>query len=123
MEGERHEIGLLMLAVMLRFRGLRTIYLGQDVPDEDLIRTVEDAQPEVLAVGAGTIECARRLPRVTSTLRGTAPRTAVVFGGRVFDAEPGAWPADGAHYGGPDLSSALTLISQLGRTGRPGGHS
>lgn len=120
LEGEHHELGLLMLAVMLRFHGFRTIYLGQDVPDDALIRCVEDSQPQVLAVNSGTVEGVTHLERVALALKETAPLTAIVYGGGVFGAEPTLRPDGGARYGGPDLQSALRLITQLGRE-RPAG--
>ena len=120
LEGELHELGLLMLAVMLRFHGFRTIYLGQDVPDDALIRCVEDSQPQVLAVNSGTVDGVTHLERVSVALRETAPLTAIVYGGGVFEAEPTLRPDGGARYGGPDLQSALRLITQLGRE-RPAG--
>ncbi len=118
LEGEHHEIGLLMLAVMLRFQGLRTIYLGQDVPDDALIRTVEDAQPDVLAVNAGTVEGARHLPRIVAALAETAPLTSIVYGGGAFDADP-SLRIETAAYGGPDLADAIALISRLSRERTP----
>lgn len=120
-EGEHHELGLLMLTVMLRFQGLRTIYLGQDVPGDALIRTAEDTQPEVIALNASTLDGARRLPAVVSLLRQAAPLSAIVYGGGAFEVEPGLRMEDGAHYGGPGLTAAVTLVNQLGRSARPGG--
>ncbi|GIW12820.1 MAG: MerR family transcriptional regulator [Tepidiforma sp.] len=121
LEGEHHEIGLLMLAVLLRFQGLRTIYLGQDVPDEALIRTVEDTQPEVLAVNAGTREGAAHLPAIVATLAETAPLTFIVYGGGAFDADPSLRvDAPTVRYGGPGIPEAATLINELGRS-RTGG--
>lgn len=120
-EGEHHELGLLMLAVMLRFQGLRTIYLGQDVPGDALVRTSEDTQPEVVALSAGTPDGARAFPAVVSALGEAAPLSAIVYGGGAFETDPGLRMADGAHYGGPSLMAAVTLINQLGRSARPGG--
>ena len=120
-EGEQHELGLLMLTVMLRFQGLRTIYLGQDVPDDALVRTSEDTQPEVVALSAGTREGGRRLPALASVLRQAAPLSAIVYGGGAFESEPGLPWEDGARYGGPSLTAAVTLINQLGRSARSGG--
>lgn len=118
LEGEHHEIGLLLLAVMLRFQGLRTIYLGQDVPDDALVRTVEDAQPEVLAVNAGTVAGARHLPAIVAALSETAPLTAVVYGGGAFDADP-SLRIETAAYGGPELADAVALIARLSRERTP----
>lgn len=122
LEGEHHEIGLLMLAVMLRFQGVRTIYLGQDVPDEDLIRTVEDSQPDVLAVNAGTPEGARHLPGIVERLRETAPLTSIVYGGGAFDRAP-ELHVPGARYGGAELPGAAKLINDLARARNHGGAS
>lgn len=121
LEDEHHELGLLMLAVMLRFHGLRTIYLGQDVPDDALIRCVEDAQPEVLALTAGTLEGAAHLERVAAAVQDTAPLTAIVYGGWAFETYESLRPRN-ARYGGPDLQSALRLITQLGRERPAGGN-
>lgn len=122
-EGEHHEMGLLMLAVLLRFNGLRTIYLGQNVPDDDLVRTVADSQPHVLALNAGTLDGASRMPVLLRRLHSVAPTTQIVFGGGAFDSDASVRTLSGAHYGGPDLQSALLLINQLGRKARAGGSS
>ncbi len=121
LEGEHHELGLLMLAVVLRFHGFRTIYLGQDVPTDALIRCVEDSQPQVVAVNAGTVEGAIHLEALAKALRETAPLSELVFGGGAFDAEPTLRREAIAHYGGADLQSAVRLITQLGRKYPAGG--
>jgi DNA-binding transcriptional MerR regulator/methylmalonyl-CoA mutase cobalamin-binding subunit len=43
--GERHELGLLTLAVRLSIRGFRVIYLGVNVPTSDLVNHVQARQP------------------------------------------------------------------------------
>ncbi|MEO8540802.1 MAG: cobalamin-dependent protein [bacterium] len=123
LQGEHHEIGLLMLSALLRFHGMRTIYLGQDVPDEELVRTVQRMQPQVVAVNAVTTSGALRLPHLVAEMNAVSPRTRIVFGGGAFDADLELRAVSGASYGGPDLSSAVLLISQLGRTARGGGKS
>lgn len=47
-EGELHEIGLLLADFVLRTRGISTIYLGPNVPLEDVIETAELCQPQAL---------------------------------------------------------------------------
>ncbi|HEY3405543.1 MAG TPA: MerR family transcriptional regulator [Ohtaekwangia sp.] len=47
-EGEAHEIGLLFYHYIVRKAGLRSYYLGQNVPHEDLIRVCEMHQPDLL---------------------------------------------------------------------------
>ena len=121
LEGEHHEVGLLMLAVMVRFNGLRTIYLGQDVPESALLRTLEDAQPQVAALNAGTVAGASRMRELLPRIRAAAPLTDVVFGGYAFDAELADRAIPGAHYGGEDLEAAVVTINHLGRRARAGG--
>jgi MerR family transcriptional regulator, light-induced transcriptional regulator len=121
LQGEHHELGLLMLAVMLRHHGFRTIYLGQDVPNEALIRCVEDSQPRVLVVNAGTIEGARHLPSIAGALPESVPLTALVYGGGAFDAEPSLRDDSHGIYGGPDLETAVRLITKVGRENPAGG--
>ncbi len=121
LEDEQHEIGLLMLAVMVRLSGIRTIYLGQDVPDEPLLRTVEDAQPAVVALHAGTETSALRLPALVAQLKEAAPLAEIVLGGPAFRGQPDAVHVAGAHYGGADLAAAVVTINHYARKARTGG--
>ncbi|MGE0597976.1 MAG: cobalamin-dependent protein [Dehalococcoidia bacterium] len=122
-EGEMHELALLMIAVLLRFQGLRPIYLGQDVPTEALLRTVEDSQPRVIALNATTEASASVVERIVPRLLKVAPLSAVVFGGAAFDENPARQRIDHAHYAGRELGTALARINRLGRSARPGGKS
>lgn len=47
-EGELHEMGLLFHHYLTRKAGLRTYYLGQHLPHDDLKKVVEVHQPEIL---------------------------------------------------------------------------
>ncbi|MEO8052927.1 MAG: cobalamin-dependent protein, partial [Acidobacteriota bacterium] len=51
-EGERHDVGLLALYLMLIERGIRVIYLGADVPVSDLAHAVLDLRPEAVCLSA-----------------------------------------------------------------------
>ncbi|HEX2901336.1 MAG TPA: helix-turn-helix-type transcriptional regulator, partial [Bacteroidia bacterium] len=45
-EGELHELSLLFAAFLLRSRGNKVIYLGQNLPEEDLQAVYEVYQPD-----------------------------------------------------------------------------
>lgn len=122
-EGEMHELALLMIAVLLRFQGLRPIYLGQDVPTDALVRTVEDSQPDVIALHATTDESAAVIERLIPELISVAPLSAVVVGGAAFDRDASRWRMESAQYAGRDLGTALEKINRLGRKPRSGGKS
>jgi methanogenic corrinoid protein MtbC1 len=79
--GERHEIGLLMLAVMLRSDGWQVAYLGADTPCTDAVALAAGLDATALCFSAASKESARALDHELATAR---PREslAVVVGGR-----------------------------------------
>lgn len=44
-QNELHEIGLIMAHYILKSRGYKVIYLGQDVPHDDLLSVIDSAKP------------------------------------------------------------------------------
>jgi MerR family transcriptional regulator, light-induced transcriptional regulator len=78
---ERHEIGLLMLAVMLRSDGWQVAYLGADTPFVDAVALANGLDANALCFSAASKESARRLDKelAAATLRDSL---AVVVGGR-----------------------------------------
>ena len=119
--GEHHEIGLLALSAVLRLHGLRTIYLGRDVPSADLLRVVEDVQPDALALHAGSAAGVQLLAGLVGEVAAIAPLTRVVYGGWPFDAEMVPMELPGATYGGSGLNESVEIINSLVRKGGPGG--
>jgi methanogenic corrinoid protein MtbC1 len=78
--GERHEIGLLMLAVMLRSDGWQVAYLGADTPFGDAVALADRLDATALCFSAASKESARALDR---ELARKPPRTSlkVLVGG------------------------------------------
>jgi methanogenic corrinoid protein MtbC1 len=79
--GESHEIGLLMLAVLLRADGWQVAYLGADTPVGDAVALAADIGANVLCFSAGTSESAAS---VTAGVAAAGPPvgTQVLVGGR-----------------------------------------
>jgi MerR family transcriptional regulator, light-induced transcriptional regulator len=79
--GERHEIGLLMLAVLLRSDGWQVAYLGADTPFADAVSLADRLGATALCFSAASNESARALDRELAT---APPRRSltVVVGGR-----------------------------------------
>lgn len=67
--GERHELGLLMAALTAVDAGANALYLGAEVPVEDLLGAVEDTDAEALALSLVTLP-ASQAARIVSALRG-----------------------------------------------------
>jgi MerR family transcriptional regulator, light-induced transcriptional regulator len=52
--GEQHELGLLMLALFLRWAGARVLYLGSDLPVRDIIRLAQTRDIDAICLSAGS---------------------------------------------------------------------
>ena len=82
--GERHEIGLLMLAVLLRADGWQVAYLGPDTPIDDAVSLARDLDASVLGFSATSATYARGLRRGLRAARVPSTIT-VVLGGHAGD--------------------------------------
>jgi len=81
--GERHELGVLLVSLLLRDAGLGVHYLGPDVPAPDIIASAETAR--VAAVGIGVADAGNRTRAVDELRRielALPPGTDLWLGGR-----------------------------------------
>lgn len=79
-EGEHHELGLMYMHYLLKSRGIRTIYLGANVPVEDLVYLVEIKKPDILFVHL-TATCEKfNFPRFLSEVSQIKNVTTVISG-------------------------------------------
>jgi MerR family transcriptional regulator, light-induced transcriptional regulator len=87
--GDWHELGLLMIHLMLRRRNVNTIYLGQNVPLAQFVEEMERLQPGMIIMGATTAEIVPGLIEIAAAVQAmTAPRPVFAFGGRIFNVQP-----------------------------------
>lgn len=84
--GERHELGSLLLAVLLRRDGFRVVHLGADTPFDDLRRVAARLEADAVLLSASAAARLRPFERTRETLRDLAPH--VVLGGRAVDDDP-----------------------------------
>jgi methanogenic corrinoid protein MtbC1 len=86
-EGELHEIGLLLRSLLLSRHGFRIVYLGANLPCADLLSVVEELGAPVVLLSATTQAAIARLTETIAALRaanvGTSGPT-VGYGGRIF---------------------------------------
>lgn len=79
---ERHELGLLGVAVRLALQGYRIAWLGADIPAADLAQAVEQEAPAMVCVSVLQPRSAAEFERYATVLRDAAPDgTRVVIGG------------------------------------------
>lgn len=104
--GERHELGLMMLAAVLRAEGWDVLYLGADTPSADAVEVAESAEARVLALSASREEALKGLRKVASP-----DELQTVLGGR--GATAGAAERLGATLGEQDLGRAARAFDRL----------
>jgi methanogenic corrinoid protein MtbC1 len=97
--GERHELGLLMAALTALGAGANPVYLGVELPVEDLLGAVEDTGAAALALSLVTIPTSQAT-RTVSALRGGLADVAHLWLG-------------GAGASGIDLPDAAERIESL----------
>jgi methanogenic corrinoid protein MtbC1 len=79
--GERHDLGLLMLAILLRADGWQVAYLGADTPLDDAFAMARRLDAELLCLSVAMRERARELTEVFAGQR-LSSDLKVVVGGR-----------------------------------------
>jgi len=109
--GERHTFSLLMLSLFLSRRGLRVIYLGADVPLEQLKETYALTQAELIVLAAQQLTTAAQLQSVALALQGGG--ISLAYGGLIFNQVPRLRERIPAHFLGENLEDAIRLIERL----------
>ena len=88
-EAEYHDLGLLAMALLLRERGMRILYLGADVPTQDLMITIAKTRVESVCLSATTANGLVSLGRTARALVGKRAVRSLFVGG------PALWLGDG----------------------------
>ena len=81
---EFHEIGSLMMAVVLRSDGYRVEYLGPDIPIEDLVEYAIDQKPAMVILTATDEQNGLALANVQERLGRVKPRPLFGYAGQAF---------------------------------------
>ena len=120
LEGELHEVGLLMTSLFLSRRGCQVVYLGSNLPVGDLVQTIQELRPPVVFLSASTTESAVNLARCLSeiklTLRaqgrpGYVPE--IAFGGKIFINMPFLQEGVDGIFGGRDANAAVEVVERF----------
>ncbi|MCP2013234.1 DNA-binding transcriptional MerR regulator [Deinococcus sp. HSC-46F16] len=113
--GERHEIGLLILVLLLRRRGVQAEYLGADLPLADLAAYARHRPADAVLLGLNGEWALEPTRAQLGALRGL--RIPVFYGGGLLNARPALAAEFGGHFAGADAHKAAdTIVAAL----RPG---
>lgn len=110
---EQHEIGGLMMSVLLRSHGFRVEYLGPDIPLEDLLDYASYEHPDLIALTATLEPAAMELARFQDQLSRLSPVPQFAYGGRSFDQKPELRKRIPGIYLGKQMDQGVTAIRLL----------
>jgi MerR family transcriptional regulator, light-induced transcriptional regulator len=114
---EEHAFGLLLLTYLLRRRGWEVLYLGANVPIEQLEEVVSTARPSLAVSTALQLPTAATLLEMASFLR--RENVPLAFGGRMFNRLPPLRARIPGHFLDPSLESAAQAVEALATAPHP----
>jgi methanogenic corrinoid protein MtbC1 len=109
--GEQHTFTALLLALLLRRRGLHVIYLGANVPTHQFEETVKSTRANLVILVAQSLIAAAALQETTRALKEL--RAPVAFGGRIFNMQPNLAKNISGYYLGGAIRDALDQVENL----------
>ena len=114
--GNVHDTGIRAIAYLLEMDGWRSIYLGSDLPRNDLPASMHFFDADVALLSIALSSQLPRLRQTISAIRETCdPKVRVLVGGNAFWDAPEAWRAIGADGFSRDAQSAVRLAAETCR--------
>jgi methanogenic corrinoid protein MtbC1 len=113
-EDERHELGLRMVCDLLELDGWDTVFLGANVPVEDLVALVKARRPEVVALSASITPHLARVREAVQAIRAAMPDDApvIAIGGRAFAGDAGLAERMGADLTAKDAVEVAERLKE-----------
>ena len=108
---EQHTFTPLLLALLLRRKGLKVIYLGANVPNQRFQETLLSIKPNLIILSAQLLQTANGLRETAENL--TVRGARVAYGGRIFNSLPEIRARIPAHFLGETLQEAIQAIDTL----------
>ncbi|MGP1309006.1 MAG: cobalamin B12-binding domain-containing protein [Phycisphaerales bacterium] len=122
-EGETHDIGLHVAADFLEMAGWKVIFLGGNMPPNDLLQAVVDFKADLVALAATMPSQRRSVARTIRLIRDDANvgRTPILVGGRAFATDDDAWKDVGADGRAVDAGDVVESAARLAAARRGAG--
>ncbi len=109
--GEFHTFSLLLLSLLLRRRGLKVIYLGADLPAEEMGETAAAICPDLVVLAAQRLATAATLRSAARLLQSQG--VPLAYGGLIFNRIPRLRDRIPAHFLGESIDEAIGNIERL----------
>ena len=108
---EEHTLAPLMLSLMLRRWGWDIVFLGANVPVQNLILTIRTAHPQLVILTAQLLYTAANLAEVAESMR--KENIPVAFGGRIFNQLPAIRQRIAGHFLGDQIEGSQHTIERI----------
>ncbi len=108
---DQHELGALILAVLLRRSGYQVYYVGANTPVEDLADMARAVKPVAVMISASSIDSVEQLMTKRGHLQGIAPL--LVLGGNGFNTDPRRAELVGGRYLAATAGDAVARFHAL----------
>ncbi len=108
---DQHELGALMLALLLRRSGYQVYYVGANTPVEDLAAMAHAVKPVAVMISASSIDAVHELMNKRAHLQDVAPL--LLLGGNGFNADPRRAELVGGRYLAANAADAVARFHAL----------
>lgn len=88
--GENHELGALMVAMLAAMHGWSVLYLGPNLPADEIAYAVAETNAELLLISITSLDRSAARSEIAAIEKGLAPRVKVLAGGRAASVGPGS---------------------------------
>jgi len=109
--GEMHTFSSVLLTLLLRRRGWYVIYIGANVPIENILDTVGSTSPDLVVLGAQQLHTAATLREIAIPL--AKADISIAFGGCIFNQNERLQEQIPGHYLGNQIEDAVRVIEQI----------
>ncbi len=115
--GEYHAFPSVMMTLQLRYRGWNVVNLGENVPYERMLQTIQSVRANLTVLCAMRIETAMHLVEMSQNLH--HENTTLAYGGYIFSQHPSLTRRIAAHFLGEDLTQVPQKIEDLLKNKHP----
>lgn len=112
-EGNAHDIGLRAAADLFRIAGWRVVFLGADMPSDEIVQAAQSFEPRLVALSATLTTQISALAEAIDRIKRLERAPPVLVGGLALKDSDELWRELGADAYAPDVASALDIGSKL----------
>jgi methanogenic corrinoid protein MtbC1 len=112
--GNVHDIGIRAITYLLELEGWRTIYLGSDIPQEELPEAIDTFKADVLMLSVALTPQLLATTRVIAAVRRHSEQPVkILVGGNALSGDAKVWQQTGADAYATNANTALQRAYQL----------